>query len=66
MDFDPKDGPGCNITEEEAIRALSKMRRGEAAGQSYVASKTLNVAGEVGVDWMTDLCNCLIRERKIP
>ena len=26
----------------------------------------LKGAGDVGVDWLTDLCNSVIRERKIP
>ena len=42
------------------------MRNGKAAGQSGVVNEMLRAAGDVGVDWLIDLCNSVINERKIP
>ena len=45
-----KNGSTCVTAKEEVIRALSKMRHGEAAGQSGAVSEMLK-ASEVRVDW---------------
>ena len=42
------------------------MRHGKAAGQSHVVSETLKASGEVGIDWLAQLCNNVLGERKIP
>ena len=41
-----KEGPERIISKEAVIRALSKMRRGKAAGQSGVVSEMLKASGE--------------------
>ena len=61
-----KEGPECIVTREEVVSALRKMRNGKAAGQSGVVNEMLRAAGDIGVDWLTDLCNSIISERKIP
>jgi hypothetical protein len=49
----------------EVVTALRKTKNGKAAGQSGVVNEILKAA-EVGVDWLTYLCNSVIRERKVP
>ena len=42
------------------------MKSGKAAGPSGIAAETLKAAGEDGVLWVTDICNAIVREGKIP
>jgi hypothetical protein len=59
-------GPCCRITRVEVEKALKKMKKGKAAGPSGVVSEMLKAAGEIGAEWMTDLCNSIVLEGKIP
>ena len=45
---------------------LSKMTHGTASGQSCIVNEMLNAFGNVAVDWLTDLCNSVTQERKMP
>jgi hypothetical protein len=54
------------ITKKEVQKALKKMKKGKAAGSTGVVSEMMKAAGDSGVEWMTDLCNMIIREGKIP
>ena len=44
----------------EVTKALEKMikRNAPAPGLSVVVTEMLQAAGETGVDWLTELCNC--------
>ena len=42
------------------------MKNGKAPGPSGVVTDMLKASGEVGVEWLAELCNSVIRERKIP
>ena len=42
------------------------MKDGKAAGTSGIAAEMLNVAGDIGHDILTDLCNTIIQENSIP
>ena len=42
------------------------MKVGEAAGPSGVVAKMLKASGEAGARWVTDLCNSIVTEGKIP
>src|SRR5450755_4167646 len=42
------------------------MKSEKAAGPSGVVAEMLKAAGDVGVQWMTDLCNAVVREGRIP
>ena len=53
MDVRPVCGPGERISEEEVEAAIGKMKLGKAAGED-------------GTRWMTELCNAVVRDGKIP
>ena len=61
-----KEGPECEINKEEVTRAMRRLGRGKAAGQSGVVIEMISALGEEGVLWMTDLCNWVVRERRMP
>ena len=61
-----KEGPSCTIGRDEVVKALKQMRDGKAPGLSGVASELMKAAGDVGIEWLTDLCDKIIQERKIP
>ena len=42
------------------------MKSGKAAGPSGIAAEMLKAAGEDGVTWVTNICNSIVREGKIP
>jgi len=55
-----------SITVEEVNDALGKAKSGKAAGPSGVLAEMLKAAGDVGVQWVTDLCNAIVKEGRIP
>ena len=42
------------------------MKSSMAAGPSGVVADMMKAAGEVGTKWMTDVCNAVVRDGKIP
>ena len=42
------------------------MKLGKAAGPSGVVADILKAAGKDGTRWMTELCNAVVRDGKIP
>ena len=42
------------------------MKSGKAIGPSGVVVEMLVAAGDVGVQWMVDLCNAIVQEGKVP
>ena len=54
------------ITFEEVKAAITKAKSGKAPGPSGVVGEMLKAAGDVGIQWMTDLCNAVVLEGKIP
>jgi hypothetical protein len=54
------------ITVKEVEEAMKKMKSGKAPGPSGVVAEMMNAAGEAGVQRMTDLCNGILREGKVP
>jgi len=57
-------GPINKITFQEVRLALWKMKCGKAMGPSGVV-EMLVAAGDVGVQWMVDLCNAIVQEGKV-
>ena len=46
--------------------AILKAKLGKAAGPSGVVSDMLKASDSGGVRWVTDLCNAIVRDGKIP
>jgi hypothetical protein len=59
-------GPAEIITESEVKAAITRAKSGKAAGPSRVVAEMLTASGDVGVQWVTDLCNVIVREGKVP
>ena len=54
------------ISAEEVKEALHKSKSGKAAGPTGVVVEMIKAAGDLGVAWVTDVCNGIIKEGKIP
>ena len=54
-----KEGPADCITVREVTKALEKINKHKAPGLSGVVTDYRDVASyrEIGVDWLTELCN---------
>ena len=65
-DVRPVCGPGEKISEVEVETAIGKMKLGKAGGPSGVVADMLKAAGDDGTRWMTELCNAVVRDGKIP
>ena len=46
--------------------ALTKMKKGKAPGTSGVVTEMLLASGDAGLDMMTSLFNCTLKEKRIP
>ena len=53
-----------NILQRGEVR-LTKTKSGKAAGPSGVVAEMLRASGDLGVQWVTDLCNKIVQEGKI-
>ena len=42
------------------------MKKGKAAGPSGVTAEMLQAAGEAGIRWVTEICNAILKEGKVP
>ena len=51
---------------EEVRTAIAKSRNGKALGSTKVVADMLKAAGEVGIQWMVELCDAVVSEGKIP
>ena len=58
--------PCEEITIAEVQAAIKKMKNSKAAGPSGVVAEMLKAAGEAGTRWVTDVCNSIVREGKMP
>jgi hypothetical protein len=54
------------IREDEVAKSLKKMKEGKAAGMSGIVAEMISAAGSVGTEWLTELCNLIVREGHIP
>jgi hypothetical protein len=54
------------ISVGEVRIAIKKMKLGKASGPSGIGAEMLKAAGEAGVLWVTDMCNAIVKEGKIP
>ena len=61
-----KEGPAdCNRMAE--VRAvLKKMKRHKAPGLSGLVAEMIQATGDIGTQWILDLCNGIVKEGNIP
>ena len=59
-------GPIQEITRQEVRNAVAKMKCNKAPGPTGVGAELLKCAGESGIDWLTDLCNAIVKEGEMP
>ena len=45
--------------------AINKMKNGKVAKPSGLVAEMLKAAGEMGIEWMTALFNCIMKEGQI-
>ena len=60
---DPVSGPCERISGEDVKTALASSNPGKAAGPSEVV-EMLRASGEAGLQWVTDICNEVVRKGK--
>ena len=62
----PVCGPSERFSASEVGVAIGKMKQGKSAGPTEITAVMLKVAGETGTLWMTDVCNAVVKDGKIP
>ena len=60
------EGPCELFTKDEIMKALRTMNTGKAAGPTGVVTKKFMADEYLGMEWLTDLCNLIVAEEKIP
>ena len=54
------------ISKEEVRQAIQDLKVRKAAGPSGVTAEMIKAAGEQDVDWLTSICNRIVKEEAIP
>ena len=54
------------ISEEEIRQAIQGLKVRKVAGPSGVTAEMIKAAGEQAVDWLTNICNRIVKEETIP
>ena len=62
----PVCGPCERISALEVGVAIGKMKQGKSAGPTGVVAEMLKAAGETGTLWMTEVCNAVVKDGKVP
>ena len=60
------EGPADMISKEEVRQAIQDLKVRKAAGPSGVTGEMIKTAGEQAVDWLTNICNRIVKEEAIP
>ena len=60
------EGPADMISKEEIRQAIQDLKVRKAAGPSGVTAEMIKAAGEQAVDWLTSICNRIVKEESIP
>ena len=66
LEGDKVEGPCELINEKEVEEAIKVMKTGKAGGPSEVVGEMLKAAGKKGIKRLTELCNQVVREGRIP
>jgi len=51
---------------DEVRAALKEMKRHKAPGLSGLVTEMIQATGEIGTQWILDLCNVIVKEGSIP
>ena len=57
--------PADMISKEEVRQAIQDLKVRKAAGPSGVTGEMINAAGEQAVDWLTSICNRIVKEEEV-
>jgi len=60
------EGPIEKVTWEEMTKAIQKMKPGKMAGPSEVSVEMITASGEIGIDVMIELYQCVLDGRGMP
>jgi len=61
-----KEGPADCIRMAEVRAVLKKMKRHKALGLSGLVAEMIQATGDIGIQWILDLCNGIVKEGSIP
>jgi len=61
-----KEGPADCIKMAEVRAVLKKIKRHEAPGLSGLVAEMIQATGDIGTQWILDLCNGIVKEGSIP
>ena len=59
-------GPADCIRMAEVRAVLKKMKRHKGPGFSGLVAEMIQVTGDIGTQWILDLCNGILKEGSIP
>jgi len=59
-----KEGPADCIKTSEVTAALKRMKKHKAP--DLLAAEMIQAAGDIGTQWILDLCNGIVKEGCIP
>jgi len=60
-----KEGPADCIRMDEVRAALKDMKRHKAPGLSGLVTEMIQATGDIGTQWILDLCNGIVKEGSI-
>ena len=60
------EGPADMMSKEEVRQAIQDLNMRKATGSSGVTGEMIKAAGEQAVDWLTSICNRIVKEEAIP
>ena len=61
-----KEGPADCIRIAEVRAALKEMKRHKPPGLSGLVAEIIQATGNIGTQWLLDLCNGIVKERCVP
>ena len=61
-----KEGPADCIRMAEVRAVLKKMKGHKAPGLSGLVTEMIQATGDIGTQWILDLCNGIVKEGSIP
>jgi len=61
-----KEGPTDCIRMAEVRAVLKKMKRHKAPGLLGLVAEMIQATGDMGTQWILDLCNGIVKEGSIP